>query len=102
MDLNFDALRKEFPLLEAQDLSEQAAPIVRLQKMSRPRLKRTWKIACWSARIGTYGSTKNESVRALVAELLHAAPDEIAVTASVSAGLNALASALQFSAHATR
>jgi selenocysteine lyase/cysteine desulfurase len=41
--------------------------------------------------------TKNESVRALVAELLRAAPDEIAVTASVSAGLNALASALQFS-----
>jgi selenocysteine lyase/cysteine desulfurase len=41
--------------------------------------------------------TKNESVRALVAELLRAAPDEIAVTASVSAGLNALASAFQFS-----
>jgi selenocysteine lyase/cysteine desulfurase len=40
---------------------------------------------------------KNESVRALVATLLRAAPDEIAVTASVSAGLNALASALQFS-----
>src|SRR5258707_12662717 len=41
--------------------------------------------------------TKNESVRALTATLLHAAPDEIAVTASVSAGLNALASALDFS-----
>jgi selenocysteine lyase/cysteine desulfurase len=39
---------------------------------------------------------KNESVRALTAALLRAAPDEIAVTASVSAGLNALASALQF------
>src|SRR5258708_21422004 len=41
--------------------------------------------------------TKNESVRALTATLLHASPDEIAVTASVSAGLNALASALDFS-----
>jgi selenocysteine lyase/cysteine desulfurase len=40
--------------------------------------------------------TKNESVRALTAALLRATPDEIAVTASVSAGLNALASALQF------
>jgi selenocysteine lyase/cysteine desulfurase len=39
---------------------------------------------------------KNESVRGLVARLLHAAPDEIAVTASVSAGLNALASAMSF------
>jgi selenocysteine lyase/cysteine desulfurase len=40
---------------------------------------------------------KNESVRNLTASLLGAAPDEIAVTASVSAGLNSLASALQFS-----
>jgi selenocysteine lyase/cysteine desulfurase len=35
-------------------------------------------------------------VRNLTATLLHASPDEIAVTASVSAGLNALASALKF------
>src|SRR5258707_4587963 len=41
--------------------------------------------------------TKNESVRALTAQLLRAQPDEIAVTASVSAGLNALSSALDFS-----
>jgi selenocysteine lyase/cysteine desulfurase len=40
--------------------------------------------------------TKNESVRNLTATLLHASPDEIAVTASVSAGLNALASAIEF------
>jgi len=40
--------------------------------------------------------TKNESVRALTAQLLRAQPDEIAITASVSAGLNALASALDF------
>jgi selenocysteine lyase/cysteine desulfurase len=41
--------------------------------------------------------TKNEAVRALTASLLRALPDEIAVTASVSAGLNSLASALDFS-----
>jgi selenocysteine lyase/cysteine desulfurase len=39
---------------------------------------------------------KNEAVRERMAQLLHAAPDEIAVTASASAGLNALASALDF------
>ncbi len=44
--------------------------------------------------------TKNEAVRALTASLLRALPDEIAVTASVSAGLNALASAVDFSGSA--
>jgi len=39
---------------------------------------------------------KNESVRSLMAQVLHAEPDEIAVTASASAGINALASALDF------
>lgn len=39
---------------------------------------------------------KNEAVRNGVARLLNASPNEIAVTASVSAGLNALASALDF------
>jgi selenocysteine lyase/cysteine desulfurase len=40
---------------------------------------------------------KNEAVRGLIAQMLNAQPDEIAVTASVSAGLNAVASALDFS-----
>lgn len=39
---------------------------------------------------------KNESVRSLMAQVLRAAPDEIAVTASASAGINALASAFEF------
>lgn len=39
---------------------------------------------------------KNESVRSLTAQVLRAAPDEIAVTASASAGINALASAFDF------
>ncbi|GAB4519572.1 MAG: aminotransferase class V-fold PLP-dependent enzyme [Parvularculaceae bacterium] len=40
---------------------------------------------------------KNEEVRGLFAELIHAAPEEIAVTASASASLNALVSGLDFS-----
>ena len=40
--------------------------------------------------------TKNEAVRSAMAAVLRASPGEIAVTASASAGLNALASALQF------
>ncbi|HEY3949167.1 aminotransferase class V-fold PLP-dependent enzyme [Phenylobacterium sp.] len=40
---------------------------------------------------------RQEAVRAAVAGLLNADPDEIAVTTSASAGINALASALDFS-----
>jgi selenocysteine lyase/cysteine desulfurase len=40
--------------------------------------------------------SKNEAVRAAMAQVLRAQPDEIAVTASASAGLNALASAFSF------
>ena len=39
---------------------------------------------------------KNEAVRVAMAQVLRAAPDEIAVTTSASAGLNALASACDF------
>jgi selenocysteine lyase/cysteine desulfurase len=39
---------------------------------------------------------KNESVRSLTAQVLRAEADEIAVTASASAGINALASAFDF------
>jgi selenocysteine lyase/cysteine desulfurase len=39
---------------------------------------------------------KNEAVRSLMAQVLRAVPDEIAVTASASAGINALASAFDF------
>src|SRR5882724_9456892 len=39
---------------------------------------------------------KNEAVRSLMAQVLGAQPDEIAVTASASAGINALASTFDF------
>ena len=96
MDLDFEALRKEFPLL---------AGTTYLNNGSYGALANTVKAAFeayleerlivgadWDAWI-----MKTESVRSLVATLLRAAPDEIAITASVSAGLNALASACHFS-----
>jgi selenocysteine lyase/cysteine desulfurase len=43
-----------------------------------------------------YWVARNEAVRSSVARLLGARPDEIAVTASVSAGINSVASALKF------
>ncbi len=39
---------------------------------------------------------RNEAVRGLVAQLIGAGPEEVAITASVSAGINSLASALSF------
>jgi selenocysteine lyase/cysteine desulfurase len=44
-----------------------------------------------------YWVERNESVRAAVAQFLGAKQDEIAVTASASAGINSIASALDFS-----
>jgi len=96
MDPNFDLLRKEFPLLERKTylnsgsycaLSKRVKAAFEAYLDDRLMVGANWDV--WI--------TKNEAVRALVARLLHAVPDEIAVTASVSAGLNALASALDFS-----
>jgi selenocysteine lyase/cysteine desulfurase len=96
MDLNFELLRKEFPLLERKTylnsgsycaLSKRVKAAFEAYMDDRLMVGANWDV--WI--------TKNEAVRALVARLLHAVPDEIAVTASVSAGLNALASALEFS-----
>ena len=96
MEPNFQALRKEFPVLERKTylnsgsycaLANDVKAAFEAYIEERSLLGANWEL--WV--------TKNESVRALTATLLHAAPDEIAVTASVSAGLNALASALHFS-----
>lgn len=95
MEPNFQALRKEFPVLERKTylnsgsysaLANDVKAAFGAYMEDRLLVGANWDV--WIA--------KNESVRALTAKLLHAAPDEIAVTASVSAGLNALASALSF------
>jgi len=95
MDLNFQLLRKEFPLLERKTYLNSGSYCA-LSKHVKAAFEaymddRLMVGANWDAWI-----TKNEAVRALVARLLHAIPDEIAVTASASAGLNALASAFDF------
>src|ERR1700735_98843 len=96
MEPNFQALRKQFPVLERKTyrnsgsycaLANEVRAAFNAYMEDRLLVGANWDV--WI--------TKNESVRSLTATLLHAAPAEIAVTASVSAGLNALASALDFS-----
>src|ERR1700674_5330707 len=96
MEPNFQALRREFPVLERKTylnsgsygaLAKDVKAAVETYLEDRQLMGANWD--AWSAKL--------ESVRALTATLLHAGPDEIAVTASVSAGLNALASAVDFS-----
>src|SRR5580698_1180346 len=96
MEPDFQALRKEFPVLGRKTylnsgsycaLANDVKAAFEAYLEDRLQVGANWE--AWLA--------KNESVRVLTAQLLHAAPDEIAITASVSAGLNALASAFDFS-----
>jgi len=95
MEHNFESLRKEFPVLQRKTylnsgsycaLANEVRAAFDAYMEDRLLVGANWDV--WV--------TKNESVRKLTATLLNASPDEIAVTASVSAGLNALASALDF------
>jgi selenocysteine lyase/cysteine desulfurase len=95
MEPDFVTLRSEFPVLSRKTylnsgscgaLANEVKAAFDAYLEDRLLLGANWD--AWAA--------KNESVRSLTASLLCAAPDEIAVTASVSAGLNALASALDF------
>jgi selenocysteine lyase/cysteine desulfurase len=95
MEQNFEALRKEFPVLQRKTylnsgsycaLANEVRAAFNAYMEDRLLVGANWDV--WVM--------KNESVRNLTATLLHASPDEIAVTASVSAGLNALASAIEF------
>jgi selenocysteine lyase/cysteine desulfurase len=93
---DFETLRREFPVLTRKTylnsgsycaLANEVKAAFEAYLDDRLLVGANWDL--WI--------TKNEAVRALTASLLRALPDEIAVTASVSAGLNALASALDFS-----
>lgn len=97
MEPDFAALRREFPLLEHKTylnsgsycaLANSVKAAFEQYMNDRLEVGANWDV--WVE--------KNEAVRALMARLLHATPDEIAITASASAGLNALASAIDFSA----
>jgi kynureninase len=96
MQPDFAALRREFPLLQHMTylnsgsycaLANDVKAAFDCYLQDRLQVGANWDV--WV--------TKNEAVRSLMARVLHATPDEIAVTASASAGLNALATALQFS-----
>ena len=92
---DFETLRREFPVLARKTylnsgsycaLANEVRAAFEAYLDDRLSVGADWDL--WI--------TKNETVRALAASLLRALPDEIAVTASVSAGLNSLASALDF------
>ena len=95
MKTNFAALRRRFPVLAHKSylnsgsycaLADTVREAIDAYMDDRLAVGANWDV--WI--------TKNESVRSLMAQLLGVTPDEIAVTASASAGINALASAFEF------
>ncbi|HEX5459005.1 MAG TPA: aminotransferase class V-fold PLP-dependent enzyme [Steroidobacteraceae bacterium] len=101
MKIDFDALRRRFPVLERKTYLNSGsycalADTVR-DAFNSYMDDRLAVGANWDVWIG-----KNEAVRAAMAGVLRVTPDEIAVTASASAGINALASALDFTGPRTK
>ena len=95
MTIDFEALRRRFPVLERKTylnsgsycaLADTVRDAFNAYMDDRLAVGANWDV--WI--------TKNEAVRAAMAGVLRVTPDEIAVTASASAGINALASALDF------
>ena len=95
MTIDFEALRRRFPLLERKTylnsgsycaLADTVRDAFNSYMDDRLSVGANWDV--WV--------TKNEAVRTAMADVLNVTPDEIAVTASASAGINALASALDF------
>jgi len=95
MRTDFNALRSRFPVLARKTylnsgsycaLADTVRDAIHSYMDDRLLVGANWDV--WVM--------KNEAVRTGMAQVLRAQPDEIAVTASASAGLNALASALQF------
>jgi selenocysteine lyase/cysteine desulfurase len=96
MVADFKALRSRFPVLERKTylnsgsycaLADTVKEAINSYMDDRLLVGANWDV--WVM--------KNEAVRSLMAEVLRAQPDEIAITASASAGINALASAFDFS-----
>jgi selenocysteine lyase/cysteine desulfurase len=92
---DFKALRRRFPVLARKTylnsgsycaLADSVREAINAYMDDRLQVGANWDV--WVA--------KNEAVRSAMAAVLRAAPAEIAVTASASAGINALASALDF------
>ena len=92
---NFEALRRRFPVLARKTylnsgsygaLSNDVKAAFEAYLDDRMERGSDW--GWWTS--------KNESVRAAVAGLINADTDEVAITASASAGINGVASALDF------
>jgi len=92
---DFPALRKEFPLLSRKTYLNSGAYCALANSVKDAFNQyiedRLMVGADWDVWV-----MKNEAVRQLIATLLHGHSDEIAVTASASAGINSVASALEF------
>src|SRR3569833_380130 len=95
MIIDFKELRSRFPVLERKTylnsgsycaLADTVKQAINNYMDDRLLVGANWDV--WVM--------KNESVRSLMAQVLRARADEIAVTASASAGINALASACNF------
>lgn len=95
MAIDFDALRRRFPILEQKTylnsgsycaLADSVRDAFNAYMEDRLAVGANWDV--WVM--------KNEAVRTAMARVLRVTPDEVAVTASASAGINALASALDF------
>ena len=95
MRTDFATLRRRFPVLEQKTylnsgsycaLAESVRDAINAYMDDRLAVGANWDV--WIS--------KNESVRALMARVLGVTADEIAVTASASAGINALASAFDY------
>jgi selenocysteine lyase/cysteine desulfurase len=96
MNADFTALRRRFPVLARKTylnsgsycaLADSVREAIEAYMDDRLQVGANWDV--WV--------TKNEAVRSAMAQVLRAHPDELAVTASASAGINALASACDFS-----
>jgi selenocysteine lyase/cysteine desulfurase len=92
---SWEQIRARFPVLQKQTYLNSCSYAALASEvetsLQRYLAARNNRGADWD-----YWLERNQAVRASVARLLGAGSDEIAVTASVSAGINALASALSF------
>jgi selenocysteine lyase/cysteine desulfurase len=92
---DWDALRARFPVFEKKtyiNSCSYGALAVEVQAAVQRYLQDRLEQGCdWN-----YWVERNESARGAIARLLGAEPAEIAVTTSASAGINAIASALDF------
>ena len=92
---DWQAIRSRFPVLKKKTYLNSCSYAAMASEveasLQRYLIARNDRGADWD-----YWMERNEAVRASVAKLLGAESDEVAITASVSAGLNALASSFSF------